>query len=275
MEWLRAPRIRAIRTAAPSDTDRMLGTISSIWRYPVKSMQGEELVEASLGERGIHGDRGFALRDREDGRVATAKNPRKWPALFRYSAALQNGGVAITLPDGTVLGAGAPDADGALSSSLGRAVTLEAAGAPGTCEAASPDDPSSPVSTFALPPGTFFDAAPLHILTTATLARLSAAYPAGRFERPRFRPNLVVEHGGDGFVENGWIGMRLAVGSARLEITAPAGRCIMTTLAQLDLPHDPGILKTIAKENGACLGVYARVLESGAVRRGDPVRLLM
>src|SRR5215468_1784459 len=113
----------------------MLGTEASIWRYPVKSMQGEELAEASLGERGLAGDRAFALRDREDGKVATAKNPRKWPALFRFSAA--------------------------------------------------------PVETFALPPGTFFDCAPVHILTSATLARLSGSYAGGRFERPRFRPNLV------------------------------------------------------------------------------------
>lgn len=252
----------------------MLGTIASIWRYPVKSMQGEELAEASVGERGIAGDRGFALRDRADGKVATAKNPRKWPTLFAFWAALDGPGVRITLPDGTVLPAGAPGADDALSSAIGRPVALEAAGAPGMSEAASPDDPSAPVSVFPLPEGTFFDCAPVHLLTSATLARLGAAYASGRFERPRFRPNLVVAADGDGFVENEWIGKTLAIGGARLHVTAPAGRCIMTTLPQLDLPPDAAILKTIARENGGRVGVYATVLKGGTVRRGDPVRLV-
>src|SRR5262249_5623372 len=135
----------------------MLGTVASIWRYPVKSMQGEELAEAALGERGVAGDRAYALRDREDGKVATAKNPRKWPALFGFWAALEGSGVRITLPDGTVVPPGAPGADDALSAALGRSVSLETAGAPGVSEAASPDNPSAPVQEFELPPGTFFD----------------------------------------------------------------------------------------------------------------------
>ena len=106
------------------------------------------------------------------------------------------------------------------------------------------------VTDFALPTGTFFDGATVHLLTTATLARLRALYPQGRFAVPRFRPNIVVEMpaGEQGFVEQTWIGHTLAIGNkVRLKITIPCGRCVMTTLAQGDLPKDSGILRTVVQ----------------------------
>jgi uncharacterized protein YcbX len=116
-----------------------------------------------------------------------------------------------------------------------------------------------------MPPGTFFDCATVHLLTAATLDRLGGLYPQGRFEARRFRPNVVVATpDADGFVENDWIGRTLAIGDeVRLRVTAPCARCVMTTLAQGDLPKDPGILRTAAQHTQAHVGVYAEVLAGG------------
>jgi uncharacterized protein YcbX len=132
------------------------------------------------------------------------------------------------------------------------------------------------VTDFTLPEGTFFDCAMVHVLTTATLERLHALYPQGRFEVPRFRPNIVVApaSGEEGFVENAWIGHTLTIGDAvRLNVTGPCGRCVMTTLPQEDLPRDPGILRTAARHNKVNVGVYATVERGGTIRRGDGVRV--
>ena len=130
------------------------------------------------------------------------------------------------------------------------------------------------VTDFELPAGMFFDLAVVHLLTTATIERLRALYPEGRFEVRRFRPNIVVSTGPDqrGFVENEWIGHTVAIGSdVRLRITGPCPRCVMTTLPQGDLPKDAGILRAAAQHNGANVGVYADVIAGGTTRRGDPV----
>jgi uncharacterized protein YcbX len=130
------------------------------------------------------------------------------------------------------------------------------------------------VTDFALPEGTFFDCATVHLLTTATLARLHQLYPQGRFEVPRFRPNVVVApaSGETDFVENAWVGHTLAIGdSVRLNVTGPCVRCVMTTLAQGDLPRDPGILRTAAQHNKVSVGVYATVERGGTIRHGDAV----
>jgi uncharacterized protein len=132
------------------------------------------------------------------------------------------------------------------------------------------------VTEWELPAGTFFDLAVVHLLTTATIERLRALYPEGRFEVRRFRPNIVVATGPDahGFVENDWIGHTLVIGGeVRLQIAGPCPRCVMTTLPQGDLPKDPGILRTAAQHNQANVGVYADVVAGGTLRRGDPVML--
>ena len=132
------------------------------------------------------------------------------------------------------------------------------------------------VTDFALPEGTFFDVAMVHLLTTATLDRLRELYPQGRFETQRFRPNIVVQLVSveQGFVENAWVGHTLAIGpEVRLSITGPCGRCVMTTLAQGELPRDPGILRTAAQHNRANVGVYAGVTRGGVIRRGDQISL--
>jgi uncharacterized protein len=253
-------------------------------------MMGEELYAAEVTARGLAGDRAYALIDGSDGKVVTAKNPRKWSDMFYLRAALaaapEAGSkmppVRITLPDGTLVTSEQSDVHQILSQVLKRDVKLTAAAVPSaTSEAYWPDmeglDHRDTVTEFGLPEGTFFDCAFVHILTTATLNKLRRLYPEGRFEVRRFRPNIVLEaaNGEEGFVENAWIGKVLAIGdSVRLSINRPCLRCVMTTLAQGDLPKDPGILRSVVQHNQSGLGVYASVLQGGKVRRGDSARLV-
>jgi uncharacterized protein len=264
-----------------------LGSVVSLWRYPVKSMMGEELNATGVTERGLLGDRAHALVDNSDGKVATAKNPRKWPHLFDFRATFVEpltdaklSPVRIVLPDGTTVSSDRRDVDEILSKALNRDVTFGAAQRTvANAEEYWPDmeglDHRDTVTEFALPEGTFFDSATVHLMTTATLDRLRELYPQGRFEIRRFRPNIVVQPVPDekGFVENAWIGRALAIGdTVRLNVTGPCPRCVMTTLPQADLPTDPGILRTAAQHNHANVGVYASVLRGGTMLRGDPVR---
>jgi len=270
-------------------TQTGLGSVVSLWRYPVKSMMGEELNASEVTERGLLGDRAYALVDSSDGKVASAKNPRKWPRLFDFRASFveppRAGAkvppVRITLPDGAAVTSGQDGLDRILSDALSREVTLgEARRGTVNAEEYWPDmeglDHRDTVTDFTLPEETFFDCAVVHLLTMATLDRLHELYPQGRFEVRRFRPNIVVAPGSGekSFVENAWIGHALAIGDeVRLSITGPCPRCVMTTLPQADLPRDPGILRTAAQHNRAHVGVYAEVLRGGTIRRGDPLSL--
>ena len=281
-------------------TESIAGSIQSLWRYPVKSMLGEEIDRSAVTERGFVGDRAYALVDASDGKVVSAKNPRKWPRMYECRGELDETPrkVRIRLPDGNVIAADDPNAAAVLSRILGREVALETvAGAASVLEEfwleASPDGQAVTDEQIALgsPAGSFFDYAVIHLVTTATLERLSELYPQGRFDPRRFRPNVLVSvaAGQTGFVENGWIGKTLALGdSVRLRVTDPCPRCVMTTLAQEDLPPDAGILRTAARHNSvvggdgrgpdgaypAAVGVYASVVSGGTVRRGDAVRVL-
>src|SRR5262245_4938645 len=271
-------------------TPAILGSIVSLCRYPVKSMIGEELNAAEVTKSGLLGDRAYALVDKSDGKVASAKNPRKWPGLFDCRAALAEvprtgvkvPQVRITLPDGTVVSSEQHDLNQILSKVLKREVRFSAAPEvlTATAEEYWPDieglEHRDTVTDFGLPEGTFFDCALVHLLTTATLERLRNLYPQVHFEVRRFHPNIVVDAASEekDFVENAWIGQTLAVGdSVRLSITGPCPRCVMTTLPQADLPKDAGILRTAAQHNGANVGVYASVVRGGRVRRGDAVAL--
>ncbi|MEV2273165.1 MOSC domain-containing protein [Nonomuraea africana] len=262
-----------------------IGEVVSLWRYPVKSMMGEELNAAEVGKRGLLGDRAYALLDASDGRIASAKNPRKWPEMFQYRAAFvepphsgaKMPAVRVTLPDGTVFASDEANLQESLSRALGRKVTLASAESSRERQAEEywPDidglDYRETVTDFDLPDGTFFDCAVIHVLATATLDRLRELYPQGRFEVRRFRPNVVVEtfeHVKD-FVEDTWIGQTLRVGDeVRLAVTGPCPRCVMITLDQGDLPRDPGILRTAAqtmRSMSVCTPPYCGAGGSAAV----------
>jgi len=266
-------------------------------------MRGEELHTAQMKDHGLLGDRVYALLDSADGKVASAKNPRKWPGLFAFRAtfiepsdsSMQVPPVRITLPNGSTVTSAQSDLNQVLSQALNREVTFAAiergqvAGVQSSvpsfwtaqAEEYWPDiaglDHRDTVTDFALPTGTFFDCATVHLLTTATLTRLRDFYPQGRFEVQRFRPNIVVDlvGGEQGFAENAWVGHTLAIGDeVGLSITGPCGRCVMTTLAQGELPKDSGILRTAVQHNQGNVGVYAAVVRGGTIRCGDRVRLI-
>ena len=284
-------------------TQRGSSSVISLRRYPVKSMTGEKLTETVLTQRGLLGDRAYALVDTQTGNVASGKNPRKWSRLLSCRSEFIDPPrsvetiptVRITLPDGETVASDQEDVHDVLSRFLGHQVQLTAAppSAPNLeicltgLEGIAPKDTVLDIAMGkGAPEGTFFDFGVVHIITTASLAQLQEHYPAGSFDERRFRPNIVVEsaQGETGFVENEWIGHTIAIGDeVRLQVFEPTGRCVMTTLAQGDLPHDPGILRTAADHNRVhvaaldkdlpSVGVYANVLNGGTIRTGDSVRV--
>jgi uncharacterized protein len=278
-----------------------MGKVASLWRYPVKSMQGEELSEAELTAYGLLGDRVYALIDVAEGKVASAKNPVKWPSLFGCKALFAEQpkkgasppAVTITLHDGSTTSSPARDCHQILSKALKRTVILALADRgwmsgvhatmpatwTGRAEQYWPDmdglDRRDTVTDFTLSGGTFFDGAIVHVITTATLSKLQGVYPKGRFEPRRFRPNILVATPEDiqGFVEESWTGKAVRIGEVQLAVTGPCGRCVMTTLAQGELPKDNDILKTAVQQNKGNVGVYAKVVQGGTVKRGDRVQV--
>jgi len=271
-------------------------TVSTLWRYPVKSMMGEELNGANITLDGLLGDRSYALIDTQTNKVVSAKNPKKWPNFFSFRAAYTaplefntTQPVWITLPDGKVLHSDQADLNQQLSDFLGSPVKL-ATQAP---EAAKLEQywpeyegESNEISNEAVagdaPQGSFFDYAALHLITTSSLEALQKIYPEGRFEVRRFRPNITIDTSGlTGFVENDWVGKTIKIGdSLRLQISDPCPRCVMPTLAQGDLPADSGILKAVAQNRPLVpfagkelpsVGVYAKVIQAGWVKRGDTI----
>ena len=286
------------------DIQTAVGSVAALWRYPVKSMQGEQIDAAAITARGIVGDRAYAIVDVETGFVASAKHPRKWGALFACRAAFteepQPGmplpPVLITLPDGEVIHSAQADVDHMLSRALGREVALvsDAPAAPIREADRSPLERiasgfnvrQEPMALAA--PGTFFDYAVLHILTTATIERLRQLHPDGHIDIRRFRPNIVVAPGGEaGFVENGWLDHQLTIGKqVALHLIDPCPRCVVTTLPNDDLPRDSDILRMLSQHNSvasvtaapgfifsAVAGVYANVLQEGRLKCGDAVDL--
>ncbi|MEV4560158.1 MOSC N-terminal beta barrel domain-containing protein [Kitasatospora sp. NPDC049285] len=257
--------------------------IGALYRHPVKSLLGEQVTRALIDRHGLDGDRRRALLDVESGRIASAKEPRTWRRLLGLRAEQQDGGgVRIAGPDGTELD------EAGISALLGRAVRLidrRPDGAvlhrsvPEQVLAAGIDaEVEHTVQQFgsAAEPGSFFDFAPLHLLTTASLAGAPAV---------RYRPNLVVEHDGPPFAENAWVGRELRIGPAlHLEVIAASPRCAVPTLAHGPHPADPEALRRPARLNRIhplpgmaalpCLGVYARILAPGPVGVGDPVEVL-
>jgi uncharacterized protein YcbX len=252
-------------------------------------MMGEELNSSHITERGLIGDRVYAIIDQQTGKVASAKNPRKWEKLFDFRAAfidsLQTADnippVRITLPDGRQIFSNQSEIDHTLSKVLGREVTLmKASLEKPSYEEYWPDIEGiahrEMVTDEAMPSQSFFDVAVIHILTTSTINRLRELYPEGRFEVRRFRPNIVIESrsGQKDFIENLWVDKKLMIGEeVVLRVIAPCTRCVMITLPQGDLPKDLGILHTVARYNQVHAGVYASVEKGGIVRRGDIVQL--
>lgn len=227
--------------------------VARVWRYPVKSMLGQQAGRIDVARTGVAGDRRYALRDAA-GRLGSGKTSgrmRKIEGLFRFRARYEGEHVIVTFPDGSELDADDPEIGTMLSDALGQPVTLERE-----------DD------------GSHVDAGPLHLLTTASLDWLVSTLPDAQADERRFRPNLVIEAAGEEPVEQAWIGSILRIGDAvELRVTEPTERCGMVALEQDDLPRDPRVLRHITRNAGLMFGVYAEVLAPGRIEPGDEVML--
>ena len=291
-----------------------VGSVAELWRFPVKSMQGEQLREVEITARGGLGDRAYALIDTETGKVVSAKSVKRFPDLLACQAAFVEPPrahrdvppVRIALPNGRAVTSDARDVDRTLSAYFRRDVSLaRVAPEDFTIDMYHPDvegaDPRGYRDTvvaqqlgsalFAalgmaspVPVGAFFDVFPLSVMTTSTLARLNELRPQSCFAPRRFRMNIIVSTERPGFVENGWVGHELGLGDgARITVALPSMRCVMTTLAQEDLPRDSDVLRTLVQYNRMpigdvgqfpCAGVYAVVAAPGTVRTGDHVTVV-
>lgn len=285
---------------------QIIGTVKEIWRYPVKSMAGERMQRANVSARGIYGDRGWAIRDEKAGEI---RNARKLPALLHCTAVYLREPNAddappaqITLSDGTTFRSDSAEANARLSDLLGRTVSIwpiQPASERDFLKRGAPDNPdmiaelrqvfgrleSEPLPDLStLPPqilqftspfGTFFDAFPFNVLTTASLGALASRNPAADFDSRRFRPNVLVEtnRGIEGLVEAEWSGRTLRIGATRIKIEMPTVRCIIPTLDQPGVKKDPSVLRTIVRDAAQNLGAYATVSAGGTIALGDQVAL--
>ncbi len=274
----------------------MVGTVTVLRRYPVKSMLGEDLDASDVSHLGLARDRRLAVVSRRTGKVASAKYPRLWRDLLTLSAEALDDGARITLPGGKTVRSTDADIDAFLSALLNEPVTLTATPPPGASldravpEAVLRDGIKAQVPAELIeigagaPPGTFVDFAPLHLLTTATLDRIAELSPHRRAHLERYRPNLVIRTEAGDFPENDWLGRDLRVGDDLVvRVIARTPRCAVPTLAHGALPRDTEALRVLARHNRVaplagldpepCAGVYAEVLRPGRIRVGDAVRV--
>jgi uncharacterized protein YcbX len=237
-----------------------VGKVSELWRYPVQSLQGERLEALDFTTQGVVGDRGYCIVD-DTNEGGTAARPQ-WKKLIgwraRYLAEPKAGAdlpkVEITFDDGARMVSDDARLGDAISERLGRRGRLAVTAAP---------DVKRP-----------YEASPCHLLTSATLKALSAAYPDGRFVSARFRPNVLLDCGDQvGFVETGWLERRLSVGPVAMKVVEHCLRCALTTRPQADLPKDPGILHTAQQHNENRVGIYATISAPGVVLLADTAAL--
>ena len=285
---------------------RVVGKVIEIWRYPFKSMAGERLEACDVAIDGLLGDRGWALRDERAGEIRGAKKlPRLLQCSARYLDPPRPGKIPhleIQLPDGTRLATADLDAAERMSEFLGREVTLwprRSAEARDHYRRGVPDnedfeaemrqvfgrlddEPLPDLSVFPTelfeftsPLGTYFDAFAIHLITTASLARLGELEPGTDFDRRRFRPNLLIEtnEAASDFAENQWCKGRLRVGEVVLACEMPTVRCSMIAQSQDGLPRAPSVLRTVVREAGQNAGIYASVASDGRVAVGNEVVL--
>lgn len=246
----------------------VLGRVVEIRRYPVKSMRGQSIDSVQVTMTGLRGDRAFALYDPE---VRKALSAKQVAVLLECSARLDDEQVEIRLPDGRTARSDDPACAQILSDWFGKPVGI------------APLAERLAAGSHAMA-GTYFDYAPLHIVTRRSLESLATGSGESMIPVERFRPNLLIDCDSlDPFPENAWTGRVLRIGEMTARVTDPCPRCVMTTLAQGALAKEPRVLRDIAQSNTVfcpvmdgdqpCLGVYAFVLTGGVVRAGDQVRI--
>lgn len=246
-----------------------VGTVAQLWRYPVKSFQGEQVERLEVGPGGALGDRTLAVVDPAARKVLSAK---RWPDLLHASARRQGDDVVLTLPDGSEHLASDRGVHAALSAWLDHEVRLQAPPAEGVFPMemhTGMSDEDTPLFDWPGPPGTWVDLADVHWLTTASLRAIAGEHPEGEWDVRRFRPTALIEASGDGFVEDAWA--EVALGPVRSSVLMPTPRCSMPSRAQPGLARDKAIGTTIRDRHDNNLGLYASITEGGTVTVGDTV----
>lgn len=243
-----------------------IGAVSHLWRYPVSSLAGQPMRELLLGPSGAEGDRIYGLFDVASGIVAAPdRNPAKWGRAPRIRTRLSGeAGLELATPDGEWLAAPAPQSDRAVSDYLGFEVSIR----PYIDTGPQPADGSTTAPRY--------QKAPVHLLTTASLARLKALHPAADIDPRRFRPGILVdmpEIEGE-FPESQWLGRRIAIGDVELAVTAPCRRCGFTIIAQEGIEEDAETLRTVVRNNSHNFGVYCAVERPGKIAPGAELRFL-
>ncbi|WP_027166831.1 MOSC domain-containing protein [Mesorhizobium sp. WSM3224] len=246
--------------------EAILGTVSQLWRYPASSLAGERLDAISVGLKTVDGDRLFGLVDASDGEIARPDREARWHKVPLIRTRLsEDRQLEVAVPGGVWLPAPGQESDRAVSAFLGFDASIRPFGS----QNAAP-----------LYPGPLTEAryakAPIHLLTTASLARLKALHPEGTPDPRRFRPNIVVDMDPveGAFPETEWIGRKLAVGDLRLTVSEPCRRCGFTIIAQDGFDTDPGILRNLVRHNAHNLGVYCTVDRPARVGIGAPMRFV-
>jgi uncharacterized protein YcbX len=246
--------------------EALLGTVSDLWRYPASSLAGERLDAILVYQESIDGDRMFGLVDVSDNEIARPDRDVKWHRVPRIKTRLSpNRELEVAVPDGDWLAAPGAESDRAVSAYLGFAASIR----PFRRENAAPGY-SGPLTAER------YRKAPIHLLTTASLARLKALHPEGVPDPRRFRPNIVVDMAPieGSFPETEWIGRKLAIGDLLLTISEPCRRCGFTIIAQDGFDHDPAILRNLVRHNAHNLGVYCTVDQPARVEIGAAMRFI-
>ena len=285
-----------------------VGTVSQLWRYPVKSMGGEQLQTAAVDANGVAGDRGWSVREVE---ADVTRNAREMPKLLHFRASYtqepsfdsRSPSVAVTTPDGAEIASSQDDRDALLSEAAGREVILTplhpaddlawyARGKPpeGVDPMAAlrqlmgmeegdplPDFSGIPeaLQSFSTPPGTYFDCYPLHIMTTSSLGALAAAGGGDDVDVRRFRPNVLIDTGdAEGLLEVDWTGKKLRLGEVLIEMHTTTVRCSVPAHAQPDFGASRAVGRALIEHTKQHLGSYCSVLKGGSVKLGDEVELI-
>jgi uncharacterized protein YcbX len=239
-----------------------IGRVLEVWRYPVSSVGGENIDHIDVSAEGVSGDRRFGLFDQRTGLSAAPEQEPRWrPALFlsadRGDAAMPQ----IRFPDSGPFWLDDSGLDARLADYFGFPAGIGAYG-----DLTDGADFRFPVISNRYAPTA------LHLLTTASLAKLAEVGGFDALDRRRFRPSVLIETGdAEGFVENHWIGKTLSIGDLQVTVTEGTRRCGMTLVAQPGSAEDPGILRTIMRHNARNLGVYATVSDGGRIAAGVPV----
>ncbi|MCV3208045.1 MOSC domain-containing protein [Mesorhizobium sp. YC-39] len=243
-----------------------IGTVSELWRYPASSLAGERQEVIAVGKETIDGDRLFGLVDASNNEIARPDREAKWHKVPLIRTRLTGDReLEIAVPGGDWLAAPGAESDRVVSAYLG----FDASIRPFRQENAAPDY-AGPLTAER------YRKAPVHLLTTASLARLKALHPEGSPDPRRFRPNIVVDMAAieGSFPETDWIGRKLAIGDLLLTISEPCRRCGFTIIAQDGFDHDPAILRSLVRHNAHNMGVYCTVDRPARVEIGAPMRFV-